>query len=529
MKKAIYILITLAVLGGVLAVAFWPEPSTSPQPESETLNLYGIDPFTLDPAVSSDATSHEYIVQIFSGLIGLDKDLEVAPDIAESWQVSPDGLTYTFYLRRDVTFHSGKKLTARDFKASWERACSPDTGSQTAPLYLGDIKGAQDMLSGRSSSLEGVRVIGDYELEVTIVRPESYFLYKLAYPTAFAVDIDTAKNDGWWQTTPNGTGPFKLKTWQQGSRLELEKYAGYYGQEASLDNLVYKLWAGTIMDLYETGDIDVAGVGAAYIDKVTDKKNEFWDEFIQSPSLNLMYIGFDFTREPFNDPLVRQAFASAVDKKTLVDLVFRGTAIAAEGVLPPGMPGFNKDLEGPSFNPQLANQLIKDSSYGSVENLPPITITTSGYGGFISAELESVVYQWKQNLGVDVTVRQLDPEDFYYNLNEEKDQMFYYGWNADYPHPQNFLEILFSSGSVNNTGQYDNPDFEQLLEEAATQTNEQESFRLYQQAEQLLMDDTALIPLYVGKNMMLVKPYVKGYELNPIGVVELNKVWIDNN
>jgi oligopeptide transport system substrate-binding protein len=147
-----------------------------------------------------------------------------------------------------------------------------------------------------------------------------------------------------------------------------------------------------------------------------------------------------------------------------------------------------------------------------------------GWGGLISPELEALVYQWRQNLGVEVKVRQLEPLRFFYHLREEKDEMFDMGWIADYPHPQDFLEILFSTGAENNDGGYSNPDFDALLEAAAAEPDYEQSLALYQQAEQILVDDAACLPLCFGVNYMLVKPYVSGYQLNLLGFAMLNKV-----
>ena len=155
---------------------------------ANVINLYGIDPQTLDPAISGDATSNEYVIQIFSGLVALDDNLEPAPDIAKDWQISPDGKTYTFHLRQDVKFQDGRAVKAQDFKYSWQRTADPATRSLTASNYLGDIVGVKEMLSGRSQEISGVRVIDDYTLAVTIDAPKSYFLSKLTYPTAFVVD-----------------------------------------------------------------------------------------------------------------------------------------------------------------------------------------------------------------------------------------------------------------------------------------------------------------------------------------------------
>ncbi|MCL0094798.1 hypothetical protein M1N58_02750 [Dehalococcoidales bacterium] len=158
--------------------------------------------------------------------------------------------------------------------------------------------------------------------------------------------------------------------------------------------------------------------------------------------------------------------------------------------------------------------------------MPPITITTAGWGGLISPELEAIIEEWRNNLGVEVKVRQLEPQRFLYHLREEKDEMFYIGWIADYPHPQNFLEVLFHSQAENNYGQYSNPEVDALLEMAGMEQNSERSLALYQQVEQKLVEDAACLPLWFGQNYLLIKPYIRGYELNPMGFAMLNKVSI---
>lgn len=529
MKKALHFAFACLILAGLggMSISSGCSPDDEISGLSGTLNLYGIDPHTLDPALSGDATSHEYITQIFSGLVKLDENLEVSGDIAREWNIAADGITYTFFLREDVYFHNGKHLNAHDVKASWERACDPATGSQTAPIYLGDIKGAGERMDGQAYGISGLRVLDDYILEVTLDEPKSYFLYKLAYPTAFVVDTGTAAGTDWWHSEINATGPFKLKEWQPGRRLELERFGDFYGQPAKLEKVVFHLWAGVVMDLYETGEIDVAEVGLSYIEKARDERNSFYTQLIENPSLSVMYIGFNLAAEPFNDPLVRQAFTLAIDKEKIVDLVFKGSYLEAAGLLPPGLPGYNENLAGQEFDVSGALDLIAMSGYGSVDALPAITLTTGGYGGIIPAELEAAVYQWEQNLGVEVTVRQLEVNEFYYSLTQQKDELFYYGWSADYPHPQNFLEVLFGQGSPNNTGEYYSADFEALIGQAAREPDLETSLELYRQAEQVLMADVALIPLVFGVDQILVRPYIKGYEPGPLGVVRLNEVWID--
>ncbi len=523
-----FIVLPLLVCALLLLPLAGCQPWEWVRPAQGVLNLLGADPVTLDPAISSEMTSHSYITQIFSGLVRLDDELEVTPDITERWQRSQDGRTYTFYLRRGVEFHGGREVTAGDFKYSWERACNPETGSQTAATYLGDIVGARDMLSGKASEISGIRVLDDYTLEVTIDAPKAYFLCKLTYPTAFVVDEDDVESGKDWWHKPNGTGTFELKEWKQGQSLILERNESYYGEPAKVKQVIFHLLAGMPMAMYEKGEIDVTPVYQGNIDLVQDKANPFYQELSITPELSLYYIGFNTERPPFDDVNVRRAFCYAVDKERIVRLILRDMEVNADGILPPGMPGYNEDLKGIDYDVEKATEFMAASRYGDAANLPPVTITVSGYGNRISDSLGAIIEQWRENLGVEVSVRQLEPEDFLYHLKQEKDDMFMLGWVADYPDPHNFLDNLFYTGSENNVFGYSNHELDILLDEAAVEQDSATRLSLYRQAEQRIVDEAPCLPLWFGRNYILVKPSVEGYELNPLGLPDLSKVIMDS-
>lgn len=524
-KRAVSVFIILAVFSLLLAGCLPAQGATA----SGVLNLFGTDPITLDPAVAGDANSSQYITQIFSGLIRLDDSLKPVGDIAASWQVSSDSKTYTFELKHGVKFQSGREVKAADFKYSWERACDPATGSTTASTYLSDIVGVNDVLTGKTKDISGVKVIDDYTLQVTIDAPRSYFLARMSYPTFFVVDRANVESGGDWWRNPNGTGPFKLKQWNTNQLLVLEQNDLYYGDPAKISEVDFHLYAGVPMNLYETGQIDVTGVGTDNIDRVTDPTGSFYQQLEIVPEISLYYIGFNCTKPPFDDVNIRRAFSMAIDKDKIISLVFRDMVQRADGILPPAMPGYNKSLIGLGFDVNKAKELIKASKYGDVSKLPPITLTTGGEGGVISSYLTAIIDEWRQNLGVEVKVRQLEPERFNYDLKQEKDEMFDFGWIADYPHPQDFLDVLFYSGGENNIGEYSNAEVDTLLDKANVEPDTSKSFALYQQAEQKLVDDAACIPLFFGESYLLVKPYVKGYEPNPLGFVDYSRVSVETH
>ena len=532
MKKIAYLSFAILLLfSSILTSCTSSHSTTTSSPTtsvSNVLTLTSTDPFTLDPAVANESLSSGYIMQIYSGLLKLNESLEPTPDIAQSIPtVSSDGLTYTFSLRHDVKFQDGRPVTASDFKYSWERAASPATNSPTAATYLGDIVGVKDMLTGKADQISGVKVIDDYTLQVTIDSPKSYFLYKLTYPPSFVVDKNNVSSGANWWQKPNGTGPFKVQEWVKGTDFILASNDLYYGDKPKVAQVKMILNStSSDEDLFETGQIDIASASATYYDEIMDKTGPFYDYLSNSPSLSVDYIGFNCKQPPFDDVNVRKAFSMAIDKDKIISLIYRNMVQKAEGVLPPGMPGYNKSLVGLGFDVSQAQELIKSSKYGDVSKLPPITLAISGAGGSADALAQALVYQWKQNLGVDVTVRELEPELYSSNPLQELDQMYEFGWIADYPYPQDFLDILFSSGSNYNYGGYSNSEVDSLIQQANQELDQTKAFAVYQQAEQQIVNDAACLPLTFGETYLLVQPYVKNVIVNALGTIDFNEVTI---
>ncbi len=340
------------------------------------------------------------------------------------------------------------------------------------------------------------------------------------------VDQANVESEANWWSLPNGTGPFKLQLWVTDQRLVLQRNDSYYGDKARLSQVVYKLLAGNPMQLYQQGNIDVASISADYLGLVTDPSNPISKELSVYPELSFTYIGFNAAKPPFDDVNVRQAFVCAVDRERVVTLAAKSAVATAYGVLPPGIPGYDASFTGLRFDPAKARQLIAASKYGSVANLPPIVLTASGWGGSISGVNGGVIEEWRRNLGVAVTVRQLELEPFLYALKQEKNELFDSGWIADYPDPQDFLDLLYHTGAQNNTGGYSNPQLDALLDKAAIEQDANKRLKMYQDAEKMVAEDAAVLPLFFGRSYVVVKPYVKGYVLSPLGYAPLNKVSI---
>src|SRR3990172_6235983 len=503
-----------------------------PERVAGELRLFGPDRVALAPACASDAGSAEYIVEIFSGLVSFDRDLQVIPDIAEKWDVSPDGTVYTFHLRTNVLFHdASRRVTADDFKFSMERALNPDTLSTVGEVYLDDIVGADDFIRGRADEVSGIEVIDDNTLEITIKEASSVFLEKLSYPTGYVGDRNEVQDStcfegAEWTLTPNGTGPFRMANWELGQRIELEPNDGFYLEpKPSLAKVTYLLSGGSALTMYENDEIDLTGVGVNDIERISDPTEALNAEFHQFDSLDVFYIGFNTEEPPFDDVKVRQALAMAIDKDLIANEILAGLVSPANGILPPGMKGYDAGLEGLPYDPDAAAELLEDA--GGPEILEDAVILATGRGASPSDSLEAIVAMWEENLGGTITIEQQDSGLFFQSVQDHDYQIASLGWIADYPDPQNFLDLKLHSQSPINDQQYSNPAVDALLDQARTELDEATRLDLYQEAERLIVADAPWIPLTHSKPGILIKPYVKGYETPPFVIENLRYVTIE--
>ena len=507
------------------------EPLPLDIPRREALTLHFDDgPLLLDPAIPNESQSIQYIMQVFSGLISFNEDLVLVPELASEWSISEDGTVYTFTLKDGAKFHDGRSVTAGDFKASWERAASPDLPSNSVGIYLNDVVGIGEFTNGNAEEISGVQVIDSATLRVTIDDAKSYFLSKLSHPVTFVVDqnqieASQGSNIPWW-AEPNGTGPFKLISWEPRRVMVLQANDEFYGGAPPVPYLVYRLFGGVPRLMYETGEIDVARVFSDELPQVNSPDYPLAGELVETSELSVHYIGMSSDRPPFDDPLVRKAFLLSADREALVEDILGGAVELANGFLPPGLPGYNPDIAVIPFDPDEARRLIEQSSYGSVEDLPDVVYTASGVTQ-PSIIVSQLIQMWRINLGVEVDVQLVEPAAYYYVLDQIDKNLFTYGWIADYPDPHNFLDVLFHSSTENNQGGYNNAEVDSLLEQARVEQDPLQRTALYHQAEAMLVDDAAAIPIYHGRSQMLVKPYVNDLLFTPFGMLDLRGTSLD--
>jgi ABC-type oligopeptide transport system substrate-binding subunit len=472
---------------------------------------------SLDPIQTQSSQEAEYVVQIFSGLTALNDKMEVVPDLAEKWQVSGDGRTYTFTLRKGAKFHDGRDVKAADVKYSLERAVDPANKSPVAETYLNDILGVAERLQGKAPEIDGVKVRDDATIEITLVEPRVYFLAKLTYPVAYVVDQSNVTTGGsqWW-TRANGTGPFRVREAKPNESLVLARNDTYYGAKAILTEA--RFIPTEPLDAYEAGQLDLAVPDLADIERVTDKSDPLSRELRVRTAMDIHYLAFNVTAKPFDDPKVRQAFNYALDREKIASVTLKKTVVKADSILPPGMPGQNDKVKGLDFDVSRARQFIAESSYRDVKNFPEIVLTIMGNRAAAPPEVAAMAAMYKQNLGVDIRIRQMDRDTFLDTLAKKRElfQMYYSGWVADYADPQNFLDVLFHTDSTENHMQYTSPEVDRLLERARAERDTTTRWRLYSDAESQILKDAPWVPLWHSKQYILVKPYVQGYSAPPV-------------
>ena len=523
---------TTAPAGDAAAAQEAPEPTSG-----GVFRRNWSDPPTLDPHLTSDTRSAGIVVEVFSGLMTYDTNLDLVPDIAKDISID-DGLVYTFTLKDNVLFHSGKAVTAGDFKWSMERAADPETASPVADTYLNDIVGFDAYWDGEADEITGIKVIDDKTLQITIDAPKVYFLAKMTYPTSYVLDREVVEEGGrnWWVTRPVGTGPFTLKEYRIGERIVLERFEDYYGEPAMVDNVEMNLAGGQSIAMYENDEIDITGVSLFDVDRILDPSEPLnSDLVVVPPNFSISYIGFNTIPvwngepNPLSDSKFRQALNHAIDKGTIANEVYSGLIKPSPGVLPPGLPGYNEDLEGLDYDPLLAARLLGESDFADPDTRPRITVTIPGTGGTIGLYLEVIKDMWKQALDVDVDIQQVEWATYLEDLDDQKFQAYAgLGWEADYPDPQAFLDILFHSESGLNHGAYSNVEVDDILEGARVEQDPVARMQMYQEVEQLIVNDAAWVPLWLsGDQYVLIKPHVQGFKMTPMIVPKLKEVSLE--
>ncbi|MFN2133081.1 MAG: ABC transporter substrate-binding protein, partial [Anaerolineae bacterium] len=486
---------------------------TALPPAPHALRIAWSDPYTLDPALCSEAVNYMVIEQIFRGPIWFGPDLGLVPELAQSWEVLDGGHRYLFHLRRDARWSDGVPVTAHDVEYAWKRALAP-SASSVAAQSLSAVVGVQASSQQESSGPAdlGIQALDDCTLEVELCEASSYFAYRLRAMGAVPRHVVEAHGAAWTDLDKIVTnGPFRPAEWEKGKRMLLVRNPVYHGPfRGNVEQVELRLDPDLALALswYREGSLDILPLGGSMPE--TDRaRREFAGEFVSLPVLRTWYLAFDVSRPPFDDPRVRRAFALAADRERLAQVDLRGLeSPATGGLVPPGMPGHSPEI-GLPYDPDEARRLLSQAGYAQGFGFPALdALVPSG----ISASPRHLQAQWREQLGIEVTWEVLDLSQFPRRFHQDPPHLYLSGWVADWPDPSNFLE----ESLVCESTRWMNTAYQALLRRAQHSTDQEQRLHLLQRADQILVQEAPVVPLIYGRQYGLVKPWIRGFRLSAL-------------
>lgn len=481
--------------------------------------INGAEPESLDPAIITGQPEGRIARALFQGLTSIDRTGKPVPGVAESWDLSGDGKTYTFHLRPDAKWSDGRPVTAHDFARSWERTLTPATGSSyNYQLYY--IKNALPFAEGTLTDFSqvGVKALDDRTLEVTLENPTPFFVDLCAFPTLFPVPVDLIEKVGDEWIKPKNiitNGPFVLEDWRINDRIRLRKNPHYWKKDqVALETIdVFPIAkANVAFNFYASGGADlVMDKGLAPPALLDELKKR--DDFHAAPFLGSYFLRFKCVEGPFADPRVRKAFSMAVDKQRIVEKVTRAGETPAGSLVPPGLEGYESP-EGLGFDPEKARALLAEAGFPDGQGFP-LTRYLYSEGELneaIAVELQSM---WQQTLGVKVSLARQEWKVYLNSVDSLDYDIARSSWVGDYPDPNTFLDMFITGGGNNRTG-WSDPEYDELISQATRETDPAKRFEILRNAEQILIPEESVIcPIYYYVGIQLYDPKrVKGVEPN---------------
>lgn len=509
---------------------------------------------SLYPLNVTEVTSHRITNQIYEGLVGFNQaDLTIVPMLAESWDIDSTYTTFVFHLRKGVKFHNsevfeggvGREVTANDFKYTLTKLCEADADNQGSWVFLGRVKGCEEYYASTQTGqplpegVTGVTVVDDYTLKIELNKTFTGFLNMLALPfTAVFPKEAVDKYGKEMRVKTVGTGPFVLKDMNEGNYVILEKNPEYWGKDEAGNQLPYLngIKVTFIKDRktelleFKNGKIDfLFRLPLEMISDIVTVDDKLIGEYQQyqlqvMPSLALQYYGFQHKGDLFNNKDLRIAFNYAIDKQSIVEYTLKGSGIAAvHGVVPPGVPNYDyKVVKGYQYDPAKAREYMAKAGYPGGEGFPKLTLQINSGGGHNEQVAEAIQKMLKENLGIEVEINIIPFAQHLELVETGKTQFWRAGWVADYPDAENFLNLFYSKHipatmeerSYLNSVRYSNPEFDKVFEEALVTVDADQRELLYLKADQIMMDDAAIIPIYYYKEHRLLQSKVKNFPQN---------------
>ncbi|MEZ0324457.1 MAG: ABC transporter substrate-binding protein [Fimbriimonas sp.] len=495
----------------------------------ENVFRYPIETLTkLDPAMVQDGDSIDVLQQVYEGLTTWGEDNKVTPNLAESWDISPDGRTYTFHIRKGVKFHNGREVKADDFKYTLERVADPALKSPTVLTYLGDIVGVKEKVAGKATELSGVKVVDEYTLAVTIDKARPYFLGRLTYPASFVVAKEVAPMGKEIMDVASmvGTGPFKAERFEPDQIMILAANKEYRTGSPLVDKIERPTFKDglTRLNKFKSGEVDLTRVERADISGIQEDA-ELKDLLHLYDRPSMYYMGMNVNIKPFDNKLVRQAFAMAVDRDAICSGVLGGINKPARAIVPPGIEAHRDDAPAFPFNPAKAKQLLAQAGYPDGKGFPAVEMSHRDGQPDVKLVAEMLVTQLRQNLGIKATTKMIPWTTYLEKHNAKQLPLFHMRWGADYLDAENYLSTLLASyGNENKVG-YANPTYDKLCSTADSMVgNEAERVRLYKQAEDIALDDAPFVPIYYEKYAELQSKRLSGLRDSVFGHLPHTKV-----
>ena len=464
------------------------------------------DPRSLDPAVSTDVPTGRAVGYLFDGLTRFTPDAKVEPALAERWDVSADGTTYTFHLRPGVTFQDGAPVSARTVVASWQRARAPETKSGAAS-FLFPIKGAKDFNGGTAKSISGLLAPNDSTVVVTLAEPLAIFTKMLAMPVASMVPENVPANFG---EHPIGTGPWKLVEWKHDDYLLFAKNPSYWGGAPKSDTLRARVIAepSTAVAEFESGNVDILQIPATEAnDWVEDESKK--PLLMSTPALELVYVGINTTRGPLADARVRQAINHAVDVPRIIERLIGGRGTPAAGVVPPALAGYDSARKPYAYDTTKARALLREAGF-------PNGIDVQLWVGMVPIYLHvaETMQAYLNAVGIRTKIVQRESAAARAAARKGETDMILKDWYADYPDAEDFLYPLLHSankGAGGNVSFYSNPTFDSLVTASRRELDETKRIALYRQADSLAFNDAPMVFLYFYDELYAVQPWLKHF------------------
>ncbi|WLD95358.1 peptide ABC transporter substrate-binding protein [Alkalihalobacillus sp. AL-G] len=529
-KKRLIIVISLFLICNLFLVACGGDNGGGGGAPAQEISLnISTEPFSLNPGLANDSTSGSVLLQTFEGLTRIGKDGKPVNAMAEEVKVSEDLKTYTFTIREEAKWSNGDPVTAEDFEYAWKWALDPKNQSQYAyQLYY--IKNAEAANAGKGSvDNVGVTAVDEKTLKVELENPTPYFLELTAFYTYFPVNSKIAKENPKWHTDAGenytSNGPFTMTSWEHSDEIILEKNEDYWDKdEVTLERIEMIMVndPNTELSMFDNGELDWAGspTGVLPIEAIPSLRDS--GRLNVEPIAGTYWYKFNTEKKPFNNPNIRKAFAYAIDRKAIVNNVTKGGQLPAMAVVPPTMIEENEEGFFEDANFQEAKRLLEkglaEEGYGSVDDLPPITLSynTSDAHAKVAQAIQDM---WLKNLGVNVELQNAEWKVFISQLHGGNYQIGRMGWLGDFNDPINFLELYKELGGNNDT-RWHNDRFAALLEKSATEKDPDKRLQILKDAEKIIIDEMPIAPIYFYTNTWVQNENLKGVVLSGLGDVQ---------